>query len=179
MIKLHISSTTKLGNVNITKLLLKNGANINILTRKGESALHIAAEHGDELIVACLIENGANLNIMDKLFGMTALHHAASNGHELATEILIREGAITDITDYANKKPIQYAIYGRNYTTSLFITLFNDSLCVLITKLFLCCACFLFFFFADHREVADMLREAKHTQTQHAQVDQIVPIRQR
>lgn len=100
--------------MNVTKELLKSGANVNILTKRGLSALHLAAEHGDESIVACLIENGANLNIMDK-FGMTALHHAASNGHELATEILIKDGAIVDITDYANKKPIQYAIYGSNY----------------------------------------------------------------
>lgn len=45
----------------------------------------------------------------------TALHYAAENGHEAATDVLIKSGALVDVTDYANKKPIQYAIYGRKY----------------------------------------------------------------
>lgn len=52
---------------------------------------------------------------MDKIAGKTALHYAAENGHEATTEILIDSGALLEVTDYANKKPIQYAIYGRNY----------------------------------------------------------------
>lgn len=45
----------------------------------------------------------------------TALHYAAENGYETATDMLIKSGALVDVTDYSNKKPIQYAIYGRNY----------------------------------------------------------------
>lgn len=68
-------------------------------------------------------------------------------------------------------------------TTSLSISPSNGRLCVLITKLFMCtcaCVCFPFvFFFADHKKVADLLREAKHTQKHHFQVDQIDTTRQR
>lgn len=99
--------------MNVTKKLLNNGANINILTKKGQSVLHLAAEKGDESILAFLIENGANLNIMDKS-GKTALHISAENGHELATDMLIKSGAVVDVIDYSNQKPIDYAISGRN-----------------------------------------------------------------
>lgn len=58
--------------MNVTKVILKNGANINILNRSGKSALHLAAEKGDEAISNLLIESGANLNIRDK-FGMTPM----------------------------------------------------------------------------------------------------------
>lgn len=100
--------------MNVTRKLLQNGANNNILTKRGQSALHLAAQKADESNLAFLIENGANLNIMDK-FGKTALHYAAENGHESITEMLIKSGAVADVNDYAGKKPIQYAVYGSNY----------------------------------------------------------------
>lgn len=132
---------------------MKNGANINILTKRGQSALHYAAEKGDESNVKFLIENGANLNIMDK-FGKTPLHYAAEYGNESVTDMLIKSGAVVDVTDYANKKPIQYAVYGRNYHKLIHYT---EILYVLISSM-------LSFSFADHKKIADMLREAKHTQ---------------
>lgn len=64
----------------MTKVILENGANINILNRSGKSALHVAAENGDVANLNLLISNGANLNIRDK-FGLTAMHLAASNGN--------------------------------------------------------------------------------------------------
>lgn len=114
MIKLQFHQSNLLGKVNVTRKLVENRANINILTKRGQSALHYAAEKGDELNVAFLIENGANLNIMDK-FGKTPLHYAAQNGNESVTEMLVKSGAVVDVTDYANKKPIQYAVYGSNH----------------------------------------------------------------
>lgn len=80
----------------------------------------MAAEKDDVENLVFLIQNGANLNIMDK-FGKIALHYAAEKGYESIVEMLIESGAVVDVTDYANQKPIQYAIYGSNYLTSLFI----------------------------------------------------------
>lgn len=37
----------KIGNENITKLLIENESDINALDKSGESALHIAAENGN------------------------------------------------------------------------------------------------------------------------------------
>lgn len=122
--------------MNSTKVLLKNGANINILNARGQSSLHLAADAKtpNEEIVSRLIESGANPNIMDK-FGMVALHLAAMNGHKEVVELLIKNDALVNIVDYTNKKPLQYAIYGRTCTPSLLVTLimyiYNENLCFL------------------------------------------------
>lgn len=63
----------------MTSLLLNLGVNKNLLNKMGRSALHLAAEAGDEPIVMLLLENGANLNTGDH-FGQTPIHLSASNG---------------------------------------------------------------------------------------------------
>lgn len=46
-------------------MLVQNDANINILNKRGQSPLHLAAQNGDDENLAFLIQNQANLNIMD------------------------------------------------------------------------------------------------------------------
>lgn len=61
------------------KLLLANGAQINIKDDFGRTPLHIASVRYDEEIVKTLINNGADVNVKDKK-GMTPLHWAAREG---------------------------------------------------------------------------------------------------
>jgi ankyrin repeat protein len=55
--------------INITKILIENGANINYITNKNETALLISTNINNTIL---LIENGANWNIEDS-FGDTFL----------------------------------------------------------------------------------------------------------
>ena len=72
---LHIAS--KLGNLTIVNLLLKNQANINVKDSKyGESALHKAIWNGHIEIMETLLLSGANCNIQDDDIGWTPLHVA-------------------------------------------------------------------------------------------------------
>jgi len=72
------------GHLEITKLLIKNGANVNV--RKGE-CLKIASKKGNLEIVKLLIKNGANVNIQGKI----ALTFAIKNNHMNVVNYLIKE----------------------------------------------------------------------------------------
>ncbi len=66
----------------IMKLLLENGADVNIQTQSGLSPIHQAASFGDYDCVKLLIDNGIDVNVRDSL-NHTALHIlAASNNTE-------------------------------------------------------------------------------------------------
>ena len=72
---LHIAS--KIGNLTIVNLLLKNQANINVKDSKyGESALHKAIWNGQIEIMEKLLLSGADCNIQDDDIGWTPLHVA-------------------------------------------------------------------------------------------------------
>jgi hypothetical protein len=68
------------GHVEITRLLLQNGAEVNAKSNNGYTPLHLAAIFGDVDILHLLVENGANLEAQDD-DGIRALHRAADNGH--------------------------------------------------------------------------------------------------
>lgn len=81
--------------INIAKLLIENGADVNQTTRHGETPLFFAKTATQ---IKLLIDNGADIN-KQKFDGMTVLLHAAgSNNHEL-TQMLITAGADKSVTD--------------------------------------------------------------------------------
>ena len=51
--------------VEILKLLIKHGADVNARNRRGETALHIAVRRGRKLAMRTLVENGANVHVRD------------------------------------------------------------------------------------------------------------------
>ena len=72
----------------LTKLLIENGANIDVpSTNEVKSPLIESTIQGNTLIVIALIEAGANINIKD-LEGKTALDYAKQNGFEDIVKIL-------------------------------------------------------------------------------------------
>ena len=107
-----ICAAAQSGNLEICKLLLEHGANINELTLGGETVLHRASSlkysYRNETnyidVVKFFIEKGVNVNIQDKL-GYTALHVLIhySNNHIWKKEILelgkllIENGANTNL----------------------------------------------------------------------------------
>jgi hypothetical protein len=68
------------GHIEIARLLLRNGAEVNAKSHGGSTPLHLAAWNGHIDILHLLVENGANLEAQDD-DGTRALHDAAERGH--------------------------------------------------------------------------------------------------
>jgi hypothetical protein len=68
------------GHVEITRLLLQNGAEVNAKDRWDRTPLHLAAANGHVDILHLLVENGADLEAQEN-GGERALHEAALHGH--------------------------------------------------------------------------------------------------
>ncbi len=80
------------GDTNVTKLLLEEGANIDIKDQNKNTPLHLAASNGHTDIVKLLMEKGSDLSVVNKE-GNTSLHLAASNGHIDIVKFLMEKGS--------------------------------------------------------------------------------------
>jgi len=81
----------ELNHLELTKLFIKEGADLNIQTTRGQSAL-MWAHKGNVAIVKALIDAGADLNLKDKN-GDTALLRATEKGHTKIVELLTKKEA--------------------------------------------------------------------------------------
>ncbi|KAJ7117091.1 hypothetical protein C8R44DRAFT_983359 [Mycena epipterygia] len=86
-----LQAALQMGHESILRLLINNGADVNLLGPYG-SALQTASAKGDETLVGLLIEHGANLNVQSGRYG-TALQAAAYHGHKNIAKLLIEMGA--------------------------------------------------------------------------------------
>jgi len=92
---LHIAA--KSGQVETTKRLLKDGAELNILDHNGWQPLHEACNYGHTVVASLLIKHGADINNTENDEHITPLHDAASNGHFNVVKLLINNKASIDI----------------------------------------------------------------------------------
>ncbi|KAF7989412.1 hypothetical protein HCN44_008086 [Aphidius gifuensis] len=77
------------GNIDICRVLIANGAQVNSVTRYGRAtSLHRAAMRGNDEIVRLLMDSGADPNIQDA-DGYTALHRAALAGCQASWNQLV------------------------------------------------------------------------------------------
>lgn len=83
-------------------LLLKNGANPNLMDDEGKTALHHAVYSQDPRLVQLLLENGADTKAQD-IYGETPLHKAASVGAKLILPMLLERGADISIRNRVGK----------------------------------------------------------------------------
>ena len=95
---LHI--TARCGLLNIAKLLVSYGAQVNSIDAGCCTPLHWAASRGDHEFVEFLLMHGANVNARD-LANSTATHEAAKNDHQATIRTLLRYNADTSIIDLA------------------------------------------------------------------------------
>ena len=80
-------------NFEVTKFLIdQGGADLNMQTQDGTTALIFAASNGHLKIVTLLVNNGAETNLVDK-FGATALMYACEKGFFEIVKILIQKDA--------------------------------------------------------------------------------------
>ena len=70
-------------------------ADINMRTREGHTALHLAAANGHVPTMRFLLQTGADMNLVDNSRN-TALRLAAENGHLNAVEVLLTAGSALD-----------------------------------------------------------------------------------
>jgi len=80
------------GHLEVARLLIESGADINDGNRHSERPLHWAAFKGHLDVARLLIESGADVNASD-FEGLKPLHFAAMEGHVEVVRLLIESGA--------------------------------------------------------------------------------------
>ncbi|XP_071957304.1 uncharacterized protein [Antedon mediterranea] len=87
---LHLAAIK--GDVEMTKTLIKQGAEVNVQDFAKWTPLHEACNHGSYEVAKVLLKAGAYVNTQG-LEDDTPLHDAAINGHVKLVELLLRHGA--------------------------------------------------------------------------------------
>ncbi|KAK6509749.1 hypothetical protein TWF481_004479 [Arthrobotrys musiformis] len=96
------------GNLDIIKLVINSGADINARSERGDSAIHIATKRGDSHIVEYLLKHGAGINVTAGN-GHTALHEAAIYNRFEIAKMLLDNGADVHAVDTSGKTPLYCA----------------------------------------------------------------------
>jgi len=100
------------GNIEMVRILLDRGFDVNARDNWGETPLHNAISRDFLDIAKMLIEKGAGINAAstaDGSTGKTPLHYARS---DKAVRILVRKGADINAKDRKGRTPLHYAAEG-------------------------------------------------------------------
>lgn len=84
------------------EVLLRNGANANLINSEGRTALILLVQQPEAAMV--LIRNGCNVRLADRS-GITALHRAADVGDATLIRALIKAGAAVEAKDRFGRTP--------------------------------------------------------------------------
>ncbi|KAN0107438.1 hypothetical protein V8E52_010186 [Russula decolorans] len=103
---LHVSS--RLGHVEISRVLLKHGADTEARDGFDFSPLERVAESGHVELAQLLMERGADANARDNEGG-TPLYLASFRGQPALAQVLLRHGADVKARNEVNKTPLHYA----------------------------------------------------------------------
>ena len=82
----------------IARLLVNSGANVNVTDNEGSTPLHAAARSGYRDIAELLLESGASLDVRNKI-QQTPLHVACGNGRLDVSRFLIDRGSDMNCRD--------------------------------------------------------------------------------
>lgn len=98
--------TIKNSDIEMAKLLIKRGANVNLKNRSlGKPPLSLAVLQGSDKLVDLLLSSGAEINAKDSEHGYTALHTAFLFYNKMIIELLIRRGADVNAKDKHGRTP--------------------------------------------------------------------------
>lgn len=102
------------GEIEKVRLLLKKGANPNMIDERSQmSLLHTAVDNNKIDMVNLLLEYKADPTIPDNQ-GITPIHHCAKESHLRILASLIRHGVNVNIPDEDGWTPLHYASYNNN-----------------------------------------------------------------
>jgi len=104
---LHVA--TKLGKLDVVKLLITNGADVNALNYKDRTPLHVAATHNQPLIAEYLVGHGADLNARSDILSVP-LHDAVVNNDLETVKILVDKGANLNAVSKKGMTPLTAAL---------------------------------------------------------------------
>ena len=96
------------------EVLIRNGADVDMINLNDDTALHVAAEVGAEDIVEMLIKNFAKIDAKNALLE-TAIHLAADNGHMQVVEMLMNYGANFNLKDENDYTPLHMAVTNQHF----------------------------------------------------------------
>ena len=95
-------------NIDIVKLLLKHGADVNIKDNDSNTPLHLAVSKNNIDIVNLLLKHGADVNTTD-INSKTPLHRAVSNENIDIVKLLLKPEANVNIRDTYGRTPLHGA----------------------------------------------------------------------
>jgi ankyrin repeat protein len=96
-------------------LLLQAGADVRAKDKGGRTALHVAAERGDEACVHWLLQRDVDVDAADEN-GRTPLHNAAWKNNHAIVKTLLSSKACFDTSDNMGKTAVNYACERSIYT---------------------------------------------------------------
>jgi len=108
---IHVASYE--GKYDKVRLLLKEGADVDLRNADQRTPLHFAVQEGHEEIVSFLIANGADVNAKTTQ-GWTPVHLAAETGQLNITKRLIDNGADLSIRNNDGVQPLHHAILNKH-----------------------------------------------------------------
>ncbi|MDP2882340.1 MAG: ankyrin repeat domain-containing protein [Azonexus sp.] len=97
------------GKLELMRLFLARGADINRLNANGESAIALAAWRGNLAMVKWLLERGASINAPARQW--SALHYAVFAGHTEVADFLIDQGADINAQSTNGSSVLMMAVY--------------------------------------------------------------------
>ena len=102
-----------LNNYMATRLLLEHGADINLRSKYGSSALYTAVCKKHENVAKLLLENNADVSIQDSE-GDSHLHLSVSRGLFKVTQLLIEAGCNVNLRNNSGRTPLYVAVKNKH-----------------------------------------------------------------
>eukprot|EP00747_Dinoflagellata_sp_TGD_P167191 gnl/TRDRNA2_/TRDRNA2_191173_c0_seq1.p1 gnl/TRDRNA2_/TRDRNA2_191173_c0~~gnl/TRDRNA2_/TRDRNA2_191173_c0_seq1.p1 ORF type:complete len:428 (-),score=119.32 gnl/TRDRNA2_/TRDRNA2_191173_c0_seq1:70-1353(-) len=97
------------GDEKTARSMAGRGANLNVLTAAGETALILAAKGGHAVIALDLVARGAELEPRDARRSWTALMHSAARGSHDVARALLEKGACVSVLGKDGETPLMLA----------------------------------------------------------------------
>ncbi|MHC4538179.1 MAG: ankyrin repeat domain-containing protein [Planctomycetota bacterium] len=104
----HLHQAAVKGEIERVKVLVSEGADVNVRNDEGLTPLHCAAREGHKEIVELLLAHGADVNIGGADYNRTATEFAMRSNHTDIVQLLVSKGA--DIS------PLHFALYMKDET---------------------------------------------------------------
>lgn len=95
--------------VDLVKILLEHGVNVNQADDNLNTPLHWAVEYDNYEIVELLLQHGANTRAVDGL-KETALHWAAWTGHYKSAKVILKYDTVINLKNHIGVTPMDLAI---------------------------------------------------------------------